>query len=189
MMLRWLARSACSMPGTLAPLRRGVGRRDRGGDIRQDRLNMTERGAGILPRIELGEQAVLQGGEIVGLGRDAAKSRLTCFDAVLPESAHRRPHRIVEGRAEDREDQGRSRSRAHGWSAAFRRYTVTAGGEFGATVVLVASSAGESRSASRRYSLSAEPAIFRPLLFTQVHERMGTIVRQGAGCCACSRIV
>ena len=49
-------------------------------------------------------------------------------------------------------------------------YGVTAGSEFGATVVLVASSAGGSRSASRRYSLSAEPAIFRPLLFAQVHD-------------------
>jgi hypothetical protein len=61
---------------------------------------MTERGSRILPRIDLSQQAVLQGGEIVGLGRDAAKSLVALFEAVLPEAAHRRPHRIVEGRAE-----------------------------------------------------------------------------------------
>ena len=49
----------------------------------------------------------------------------------------------------------------------------------GATVVLVASSAGVSRSASRRYSLSAEPAIFRPLLFTQVHDVWAQLSARG----------
>ena len=59
---------------------------------------MAERRAGILPRIDLGEQTVLQGNEIVGLGRGAAECRLASFDTVLQESDHRRPHRIVEGR-------------------------------------------------------------------------------------------
>ena len=168
MMLRWLARSACSDAGHAAAAPRGVGRRDRGVDVGQDRLNMTERGAGILPCIDLGQQAVLQGGEIVGVGCDAAKSlvasrrrsarpltgdRMASLK-VVPRS--RRPGAVEEPRA---------------WLVGcVSSDSVTAGGDSGATGVLVALSAGGSRSTSRRYSLSAEPAIFRPLLFSQVHD-------------------
>ena len=94
---------------------RGVGRRDRSVDIRQDRLNMTECGAGILPRIDLGQQTVLQDSEIVGLGRGTAEC-VAVFDRRSPATASHR-WRSCRGRA----DQARSRSRAHGWSAAFRR--------------------------------------------------------------------
>ena len=47
-----------------AAVRRGVGRRNRGVDVGQDRLNMAERGAGKLSRIDLGQQAVVHRSEI-----------------------------------------------------------------------------------------------------------------------------
>ena len=79
---------------------RGVGCRDGGGDVGQDRLNMAERGAGKLPRTDPGQQSALCRREIVGVGSRAFGYLGGPLGAVLPNVADRRPRRSVEGRAE-----------------------------------------------------------------------------------------
>ena len=75
---------------------RGVCRRDRGIDVGQDRLNMAERGAGVLSRVHFSQQTILHRGEIVRITGGAASSLAAFLDHVLPQSALKRASGIIE---------------------------------------------------------------------------------------------
>ena len=81
-------------------VRGGIGRRNRGVDVGQDRLNMAECRPGKLPRIDLGQQAVVHRGEIVRILVDAGRPLAALLDRRLSQAAHRRRGGVDESRAE-----------------------------------------------------------------------------------------
>ena len=86
-----------------AAIHRGRGRRERGRNVGQDRVDMGQRVTGELPRGYLGLKAGLHGGEIGGVSQHAAKSLATLLDHVLPQTAHQGAARVIERQAEVRE--------------------------------------------------------------------------------------
>ena len=90
-----------------AAVHRGCGRRERGRNIGQDRVDIGQRVAGELPRGYLGLKAGLHGGQIGGVFEHAAKSLAPFFDHVLPQTAHQGATRIIERQAKVREGRRR----------------------------------------------------------------------------------
>ena len=90
-----------------AAIHRGCGRRERGRNISQDRVDMGQRVTGELPRGYLGLKAGLHGGEIGGVFQHAAKSLAAFLDHVLPQTAHQGATRVIERQAKVREGRRR----------------------------------------------------------------------------------
>ena len=90
-----------------ASIHRGCGRRKRGRNVSQDRVDMGQRVTGELSSGDLRLKAGLHGCEIGGVFQHAAKSLAAFLDHVLPQTAHQGTTRVVERQAKVREGRRR----------------------------------------------------------------------------------